>query len=90
MLDNTIAAARANNRASCCPGRFTILVPTPFLFCVKTRRSTPLTRKGAIRVAMEQRLQVAATDGVPGLIVRAGDFFGPTTTSNSVFFSRDG
>jgi len=45
----------------------------------------PTTRKGAIRVAMERRLEAAAKEGAPALIVRAGDFFGPNTTGNSFF-----
>jgi nucleoside-diphosphate-sugar epimerase len=45
----------------------------------------PSTRKGAIRVEMEQKLKAAANDGVPTLIVRAGDYFGPKTTGNSFF-----
>ena len=43
----------------------------------------PVTRKGAIRVQMEQRLKAASEDGLKVLIVRAGDFFGPKTTANS-------
>jgi nucleoside-diphosphate-sugar epimerase len=34
---------------------------------------------------MERRLQAAAADGVRTIIVRAGDFFGPTTSANSWF-----
>jgi nucleoside-diphosphate-sugar epimerase len=45
----------------------------------------PTTRKGAIRVEMEKRLKAASSDGAPALIVRAGDYFGPKTTGNSVF-----
>jgi nucleoside-diphosphate-sugar epimerase len=36
----------------------------------------PKSRKGAIRVALEERLEQAAPE-VPSLILRAGDFFGP-------------
>jgi nucleoside-diphosphate-sugar epimerase len=36
----------------------------------------PTTRKGAIRVAMEQRLEEASARGVRTIVVRAGDFFG--------------
>jgi nucleoside-diphosphate-sugar epimerase len=42
----------------------------------------PLTRKGKIRVELERRLQTAATTGVRSLIVRAGDFFGPSGGNN--------
>jgi nucleoside-diphosphate-sugar epimerase len=37
----------------------------------------PVTRKGKIRVAMEERLREVAASGTPVLILRAGDFFGP-------------
>ncbi len=43
----------------------------------------PLTRKGRIRAEMERRLEAASAD-VPVLIVRAGDFFGPSV-GNSWF-----
>ena len=36
----------------------------------------PLTRKGMVRVDMEQRLRAASEDGLRVLILRAGDFFG--------------
>jgi hypothetical protein len=36
-------------------------------------------------VEMENRLKAAANDGAPALIVRAGDYFGPKSTGNSVF-----
>ena len=41
-----------------------------------------MTRKGAIRVAMERRLAEAAERGTPALVVRAGDFFGPRAGNN--------
>jgi len=44
---------------------------------------TATTRKGRIRVALEQRLADAAPD-VPSLILRAGDFFGPGARSSWV------
>jgi nucleoside-diphosphate-sugar epimerase len=85
MLDNTIAAAKANGARIVLPGTIYNFGPDAFPVLREDSPQHPLTRKGAIRVAMEQRLRAAATDGVPALIVRAGDFFGPTTTSNSVF-----
>jgi nucleoside-diphosphate-sugar epimerase len=36
------------------------------------------THKGKIRIALENKLQDAAREGVRSLIVRFGDFFGPT------------
>ena len=42
----------------------------------------PVTRKGAIRVALERRLQEATQQGARAIIVRAGDFFGPRPGSS--------
>src|SRR5690606_6925548 len=44
----------------------------------------PLTRKGAIRVALEARLQRATEgdSGVRAIVVRAGDFFGRGAGNN--------
>jgi nucleoside-diphosphate-sugar epimerase len=43
----------------------------------------PLTRKGRIRVEMEDRLACAAKAGrAKALVVRAGDFFGPGAANN--------
>jgi nucleoside-diphosphate-sugar epimerase len=82
MLDNTIAAARSSGAAILFPG--TIYNYGPDAFPVLNERSPqrPLTRKGAIRVEMEQRLERASHDGVQTLIVRAGDFFGPAAGNN--------
>jgi nucleoside-diphosphate-sugar epimerase len=35
------------------------------------------TRKGAIRVELERRLQDASRDGIRTIVLRAGDYFGP-------------
>jgi nucleoside-diphosphate-sugar epimerase len=85
MLDNSIAAARANGARIVLPGTIYNFGPDAFPVLREDSPQHPLTRKGAIRVAMEQRLQAAAADGVPVLIVRAGDFFGPATTGSSYF-----
>lgn len=77
MLENTISAARAVGARILLPG--TVYNYGPDVFPVVTEESpqNALTRKGKIRVEMERRLEAAAVDGVPVLIVRAGDFFGP-------------
>jgi nucleoside-diphosphate-sugar epimerase len=83
MLDNTIAAARAQAATIVLPGTVYNYGPDAFPLLREDSPQTPRTRKGAIRVEMEQRLQ-AATDGVRVIVVRAGDFFGPHT-GNSWF-----
>jgi nucleoside-diphosphate-sugar epimerase len=44
----------------------------------------PLTRKGALRVRLEDALREAAASGVRCLVVRAGDYFGPTVRNGLV------
>ncbi|MCR5857914.1 NAD(P)H-binding protein [Mesorhizobium sp. J428] len=81
MIDNTIAAARAAGARVVLPGTIYNFDPaeTPVLGEHSPQR--PKSRKGAIRVAMEKRLEEAAPQ-VPSLILRAGDFFGPGVRSS--------
>lgn len=84
MLDNTIAAARAEGATIVLPGTVYNFGPDAFPLLKEDSPQHPVTRKGAIRVEMEQRLQEASRDGsgVRVLIVRAGDFFGPKPGNN--------
>lgn len=79
MLDNTIAASQANGAAIAFPGTVYNYGPDAFPLLGETSPQMPSTRKGAVRVEMEQRLGRASEEGVRVLIVRAGDFFGPHT-----------
>jgi nucleoside-diphosphate-sugar epimerase len=85
MLQSTIAAAGACGCRIVFPG--TVYNFGPDALPVVTERSPqhPLTRKGRIRVEMERMLEDAAGQGVRSLVVRAGDFFGPSATGNSWF-----
>lgn len=74
MVDNSIAAARASGARILLPGTVYNYGPDAFPQIHEDAPQRPLTRKGAIRVEMERRLKES---GVPVLIVRAGDFFGP-------------
>lgn len=77
MIDNTIAAARAAGGARIVlPGTVYNYDPATTPVIDETAPQNATTRKGRIRVALEERLEAAAPD-VPSLIVRAGDFFGP-------------
>ncbi|HYQ01570.1 MAG TPA: NAD-dependent epimerase/dehydratase family protein [Polyangiaceae bacterium] len=76
MLENSIAAARSAGARLVLPGTVYNYGPETFPFVAESAPQQPRTRKGAIRVAMEQRLAQASREGVPVLIVRAGDFFG--------------
>ncbi|MDR7379505.1 nucleoside-diphosphate-sugar epimerase [Rhodoferax ferrireducens] len=77
MLDNSIAAAKAERATIVLPGTVYNYGPDAFPLLAETAPQQPLTRKGAIRVALEQRLQAASQQGARVLVVRAGDFFGP-------------
>jgi nucleoside-diphosphate-sugar epimerase len=77
MLESSIAAARAAGARLVLPGTVYNFGPDAPVLIAEGVRQNPVTRKGKIRVAMEQRLREAAAQGTPVLIVRAGDFFGP-------------
>ncbi|WP_370677044.1 NAD(P)H-binding protein [Pleomorphomonas sp. PLEO] len=83
MLDNTIAAAKANGARIILPGTVYNYGPDAFPVIAETAPQNALTRKGKIRVEMERRLRQATESGeAKVLIVRAGDFFGPKAANN--------
>lgn len=82
MLENTIAAAIAEGARILFPGNVYNYGPDAFPRLAESSPQRPLTRKGAIRVAMERRLAEAAQQGAKVLIVRAGDFFGARASSS--------
>ncbi|MGK5024483.1 NAD-dependent epimerase/dehydratase family protein [Janthinobacterium sp. RB2R34] len=78
MLDNTIAAAQAQGATIVLPGTVYNYGADAFPALAEDAPQHPATRKGAIRVELEARLERAASAGTARvLIVRAGDFFGP-------------
>jgi nucleoside-diphosphate-sugar epimerase len=83
MLKSAIAAARSVGARLIFPGTVYNYGPDAFPNLTEDGPQHPLTRKGAIRVQMEEALRAASEDGLRVLIVRAGDFFGPRTTANS-------
>lgn len=82
MIDNTIAAAKAHGARIVLPANVYNFGPETFPLVAEDAPQRPLTRKGRIRVELERRLRVAATEGAKVLIVRAGDFFGPRAESS--------
>ncbi len=82
MIDNTIAAAAAVGARILMPGTIYNFGPDAFPLLREDSPQTPQTVKGSIRVALERRLEDAAGVGVPVIIVRAGDFFGPNAGNN--------
>jgi nucleoside-diphosphate-sugar epimerase len=79
MLESTIRAAREVGARVVLPGTVYNFGPEVLPRVRETAEEKPRTRKGAIRVEMEARLRES---GVPALIVRAGDFFGPHTRNS--------
>ena len=78
MLDNTIAAASARGATVVLPGTVYNFGPDAMPHPKEDAPQRPLTRKGAIRVEMERRLQEGAARGAfRAIVLRAGDFFGP-------------
>lgn len=78
MMDNTIAAARAQRATVVLPGTVYNYGPDAFPVLTEDSPQQPSTRKGAIRVELERRLRAAAQAGdIRVIVVRAGDFFGP-------------
>lgn len=74
MIDNSIAAAIAEGATIVLPGTVYNFGPDAFPVLHEDSPQHPQTRKGAIRVQLEQRLQDASRQGARVLIVRAGDF----------------
>ena len=82
MLASSIAAAKAAGARLVFPGTVYNYGPDAFPNLTETSAQHPRTRKGAIRVRMEQALKAAAEVGLKVLIVRCGDFFGPAPGNN--------
>lgn len=82
MMDNTIAAAIAEGATIVLPGTVYNYGPDAFPLIREDAPQRPLTRKGAIRVELERRLQAATYRGARAIVVRAGDFFGPHAGNN--------
>ncbi len=82
MLRSSIAAAKAAKARLVFPGTVYNYGPDAFPNLTEASPQHPKTRKGAIRVQMEQALADAAKGGLKVLIVRCGDFFGPAPGNN--------
>ena len=78
MLANAIAGARASGARLVLPGNIYNFGPDAFPVITEASPQNPKTRKGAVRVEMEEMLVEAAKEGVRSLVVRAGDYFGPS------------
>jgi nucleoside-diphosphate-sugar epimerase len=82
MIENTIAAAKASGARILLPGTIYNYGHDAFPVLREDSPQRATTHKGKIRIALEQKLEAAAQDGVRSLIVRLGDFFGPKAGNN--------
>jgi len=76
MLANSIAAAKAIGARLILPGNIYNFGPDAWPLISEASPQYPNTRKGKVRVEMEQMMQTAARQGARMMVVRAGDFFG--------------
>ena len=82
MLDNTIAAAKATGARILFPGNVYNYGPDVWPLIDEGAPQNARTRKGRIRVDMEQALRQGAEQGARSIVVRAGDFFGANGASS--------
>lgn len=77
MLERSIAAAKASGATLVFPGNVYNYAPNIGHDVSETTLQQPATEKGRVRVEMEAMLRQAAAQGVPVILLRAGDFYGP-------------
>ena len=82
MLRNTIAAAEAVGALVVLPGTVYNYGADAFPEAAADAPQHPATRKGRLRVQMEEELAGFTERGGRALIVRAGDYFGPQAGAN--------
>lgn len=82
MLRNTIDAAERTGALIVLPGTLYNYGPDAFPLVREDAPQMPVTKKGAIRVQMENELEAYSQRGGRVLILRAGDFFGPRAGNN--------
>lgn len=84
MLASTIGAAETSGARIVLPGNVYNYAPDSGTRITETAPQQPATRKGRIRVEMEQMLRAAVGRGAKALVLRAGDFFGPAAPNSSL------
>ncbi len=84
MLAATIAAAKAHGARVVLPGNVYNFAPDSGGAIGEDAPQRPLTRKGKIRVEMEEMLRDATHEGAHALVVRAGDFYGPAAPNSAL------
>jgi nucleoside-diphosphate-sugar epimerase len=86
MLASTIAAAKAHGARIVLPGTVYNFAPDAGPAIAEEAPQAPVTRKGKVRVEMEQMLRAATAEGVRTLVLRAGDFFGPAAPNSGLLW----
>jgi nucleoside-diphosphate-sugar epimerase len=84
MVRATIAAAKANGARVILPGTVYNFAPDAGARITEDAPQRPVTRKGKIRVEMEDALREATIEGAKVLVIRAGDFFGPAAPNSAL------
>jgi nucleoside-diphosphate-sugar epimerase len=84
MVHATIAAAKAAGARIVVPGNVYNFAPDAGARIAEAAPQRPATRKGRIRVEMEDALRDATRDGAKVLVIRAGDFFGPAAPNSAL------
>jgi nucleoside-diphosphate-sugar epimerase len=84
MLRAAIAAAVAERARIVLPGNVYNYAPDAGPEVTEDAAQAPVTRKGKVRVEMEEMLAEAATRGARVLILRAGDYFGPAAPNSAL------
>ncbi|HXV01095.1 MAG TPA: NAD-dependent epimerase/dehydratase family protein, partial [Caulobacteraceae bacterium] len=86
MLASSIAAAKASGARLILPGAVYNFAPDAGTRIAEDAPQAPVTRKGKVRVEMEEMLRAAAAEGVKSLVLRAGDFFGPAAPNSGLIW----
>lgn len=84
MAESATAAALASGARLVFPGNVYNYAPDSGDLIAEGAPQRPQTRKGAIRVQVEEDMARAADRGARILILRAGDFFGPAARNNAL------
>lgn len=79
MLNNTLQAARHHRACVVVPGNIYNFSPLAGTDIKEDMPQQPTSKKGHVRVLMEQQLEAYAQQGGRCIILRCGDFFGPTS-----------
>ncbi len=85
IIDNLIAAAKDSGAKIVFFDNIYLYGPSPLQNPITEQhpRQTP-SQKGAVRLALIQKLEAAMQAGVQVLIVRAADFYGPNVSTSAV------